>query len=901
MTAADQDAHKLERAIEIYTAWHRDGAREPVDVVLARHPDLAELLEAMLGDRATIETAAEADERRLGDYTLLRERGRGGMGVVYEAVDRRLGRRVALKVLPAHLTLQQQAVARFKREALAAARLDDPGIVKVFDVGSDGDTHWFAMELIEGRSLAEQRTPPVRRAVDWIRAVAESLQHAHEQGILHRDLKPSNILLRGNGTPVLTDFGLAREVSMPSLTMTGGFLGTPNYVSPEQARGDALDARSDVFSLGATLYELCTGTKPFDAPDPQRVLHRVVHDDPRNPAAMRPSIDEDLAAVILRALEKSPDDRYASAGDLAADLAAWLERRPVSARPISQWTRTLRWVRREPLRATLAVVLAFAVPTIAGLIGHRIAYGPILAAGLEQERAQLVEAKLADGFFALGEERWTEAMRVLREARDLAPTHVEAVIGYAYALSGIGETKGAVDELDAAIARADQPALRRAKVKALLADGRLQEAAALEKELGEPQTALEFFVEGVRRYESARRQDDREGLREATAWFSRAARCSERARPLIYYRLAQAAWRADERVVARETREAIATLWPDAKLGEVRIAAILVDEDPVKAIPIYERLAADETDPDRAMHWFNLGLAREKTRDADGALSAFRTAILIEPDYARAHLHCGMILQQRGKHDDAIEAFRAAIEADPKFVRPYNNLGISLRRLGRLEEAALSYERAIQAKPDYAQPHYNLGLVRSQQGRHEDAAASYRAAIAIDPRYLQAHGNLGEVLLTLGNAKDAATHFRRAIQLAPRDAEPRRGLGRALGVLGDHKAARRELELAVALEPTMAEGWAALAWCLVDPASPTDVRDPSYAIVAARRADALVEGGDPASQHVVAEAMRQLGDRAGAETALAHCEKTIRLKRVTVAAGLAARIEATKTALTAGG
>ena len=360
---------RLQRALEIYLEWSTAAKPAPEADFLERHADLRDLLELMLQDRALVDKETKDRQKKIGEFDITREIGRGGMGVVYEARQNSLDRKVALKVLPAHLTLHPAAVARFKREALTAAKLEHPSVVKVFAVGSEGDTHYFAMELIEGSSLDRlierdrealvgERTP-LERKVAMIIDVADALAFAHEGGVVHRDVKPSNILVRQDGSTVLTDFGLAREDALPSMTTSGTFAGTPYYVAPEQALGNQsdIDARTDVFSLGVTLYEFVTLHRPFDGENSREVLEKILGKDPPDPRKFVPDLPEDLVAILTRALEKESEQRYASMHAFASDLRAFRAGRPVSARKVTKVERARRWLRREPKLAGMGIAI----------------------------------------------------------------------------------------------------------------------------------------------------------------------------------------------------------------------------------------------------------------------------------------------------------------------------------------------------------------------------------------------------------------------------------------------------------------------------------------------------------------------------------------------------------------
>jgi TolB-like protein/tRNA A-37 threonylcarbamoyl transferase component Bud32/Flp pilus assembly protein TadD len=305
----------------------------------------------------------------LGDYELLEEIGRGGQGVVFRARQKNLNRTVALKVISLGQWASKAHLRRFRLEAEAAARLEHPGIVPIHEVGERDGQCYFSMKFVEGGQLDEKvkQTPmSIRQAVELITKVARTVHYAHEHGILHRDIKPGNILLDAKGEPHLTDFGLARLVeSESSVTHTLDVLGTPSYMAPEQAMGNnaAVSNVTDVYGLGAVLYQLLTGHPPFAGGATYETIRLLLDTEPRQPRLLNPKIDRDLSTICLKCLEKDPKRRYLSALALAEDLEHWLKHEPIQARHTGVFTRGRKWVRRNPSIAVMAVLLvALAMP-----------------------------------------------------------------------------------------------------------------------------------------------------------------------------------------------------------------------------------------------------------------------------------------------------------------------------------------------------------------------------------------------------------------------------------------------------------------------------------------------------------------------------------------------------------
>jgi WD40 repeat protein len=440
---------RLEHILADYLHAVEAGAAPDRSDLLRQYPDLAADLDSFFRNRDTMQRLAEpipqqvdaetigpgrssrtapvAVIRYFGDYELLEEIARGGMGVVYRARQVSLNRIVAVKMILAGQLASPADVQRFKTEAEAAAGLDHPNIVPIYEVGEHEGQHYFSMKLIEGGSLAQAvgteqwavgNKTGERRAAQLLARVARAVHHAHQHGILHRDLKPANILLDPQGQPHITDFGLAKRVKSEShLTQSGAIVGTPSYMPPEQALGKkgVLTTAADVYSLGAILYELVTGRPPFRAETPLDTLLQVLDREPELPRKLNPRVDKDLETICLKCVDKDPVRRYESAAALAADLEHWLAGEPIAARPVAVPARFWRWCRRNPGLAlasgTAAAALAVAVTVLIFFAAYQASNAHRLAQDAEdlrkgklREEAQrkLTERRLADHYLDRG-------------------------------------------------------------------------------------------------------------------------------------------------------------------------------------------------------------------------------------------------------------------------------------------------------------------------------------------------------------------------------------------------------------------------------------------------------------------------------------------------------------------
>jgi len=461
-----EDDPRVHAAVREYLAALEAGQRPDRVAFVARFPELADVLPPYLEALDAVHQAAprlgrsrggvtpaqaELPTEPLGDFKIVREIGRGGMGTVYEAVQLSLGRRVALKVLPFAAALDPKHLQRFKTEAQAAAQLHHPNIVPVYAVGCERGVHFYAMQLIDGRSLAavieelsgeadaggsttdEQRADvtqrparaetmksvqtrkTIRNAARIAASVADALEYAHEAGIVHRDVKPANLLIDGRGVVWVADFGLAHITTAVGPTQTGEVLGTLRYMSPEQAGGQKVlvDHRADVYSLGATLYELLTLRPIFDGTTHASLLRQILNDEPVPLRQLDKTLPVELETIVLKAVAKNPAERYATAGEMAADLRRFLDDQPIRARRPSLIDKATKWARRHRgmvISAMLALIVSVAALAVAMAL---------TAWAYEREAARAKEAEDNFGEATRQRRRAEDGMREARRALEL--------------------------------------------------------------------------------------------------------------------------------------------------------------------------------------------------------------------------------------------------------------------------------------------------------------------------------------------------------------------------------------------------------------------------------------------------------------------------------------------------
>jgi serine/threonine protein kinase/Flp pilus assembly protein TadD len=756
--------------------------RPDVEEYARRYPPLATVLRQMLPALQAVHAPARdrpaagerpaagtGPEERLGDFRIVREIGRGGMGVVYEAVQVSLGRRVALKVLPFAGALDGKHLQRFQNEAQAAAHLHHPNIVPVYFVGCERGVHYYAMQLIEGQTLAavihelrrwagaEPEGPagprePVsefvgglvwgpgapepsgidpcgpsaalaaahppkdpaffRTAAGLAVQAARALEHAHQLGVVHRDVKPANLLVDGQGKVWVTDFGLAQVQNDTRLTRTGDVMGTLRYMSPEQALAQpaGVNHRTDLYSLGATLYELLTLAPTFTGRDRHELLRQIAFEEPRPLRRVNPSVPADLETIVLTAMAKDPAERYATAQELADDLERFVKDEPIRARRPTLAHRGRRWARRHQTlvwAAALSLLAALAVLAASAgwIVRDRSARRAKFAADLQVALKEAQEAQ-REGHLARAQAAAQRAEGLLEEGAaepDLA-----------------GQVRNLLGEL------AEEEADRR-----LVA--RLEELRLLQAEVNVEESR--FVLERAL-------PDYRQAFRERGLWedmmTAEEAAAHLRGRPakvrgtlltaLDHCLILARFQKAPEEGWLRQVLSAADT---DTWRQRVRAARERNDR------PALEQLAREvdvAAQPPEALFLLDISLRQRGARESAVALlrraqEVFPGDFWINHDLGLALLDC-----QPPRCEDAVRFLTAAVALRPSSPGVRLNLGCAFEWKGRPEEAAAAYRQAVTLRPDYAMAHHSLGRVLRKRGEFAQALAAHRQGFALDPK-----------------------------------------------------------------------------------------------------------------------------------------------------------------------
>ena len=653
----------------------------------------------------------------IGAFEILGPLGQGGHGNVLLAHDTKLGRRVALKVLRPEV-FDESERRRFEREIEIGARLNHPGICKVFDSGTHADTPYVVMQHVEGETLEtelhraaagrkrrsentswapdDETTPHTsrkkrrRRLAQFFADVAGALQAAHDVGIVHRDLKPSNIMVKPDGTPVLLDFGIARDTTTAGtvLTQTGEILGTPSYLAPEQIdrRRGEISPKTDIFALGVCLFRALTFTLPFRGVTRQALYASILRDEAPDARRVNRDVAPELAAVVAKMLEKSSRKRYRSAAAVADDLTAVAEGRDVSVQRLSAVGRLLRRARNRPARAALIATSAVLAPVLVGLTAFNLSRADDARRGRQIATESEAERLTDLGFLELGEGTTRRASELFAQARRISTRrNPETLVGEVLVLLQEQRAPDALRLLDAEFGDTNRPGwasllrghvlARRNAVEAVDSIKTLTELAETnDGDESQTRTAIEHFVFGQLALERGHR-GDHEAFRVATRHFERAVLQSDVTRPLHLIELLHASSHYWPVPPSLDWRTLLEHHWGDHPVAKYWVGVASNDDLP-RATNMLEDVAEQLPRP---FVLEALGNAYLNAGRSDDALAVYRKAIALDTKRGSPHLRIGGILETRGDLDGAVAAFESAARRNPTLTEAFSRLATIYR------------------------------------------------------------------------------------------------------------------------------------------------------------------------------------------------------------------------------
>jgi eukaryotic-like serine/threonine-protein kinase len=750
--------------------------------------------------------ASPHQAQRVSHYEIVRKLGEGGMGVVYQARDTDLGRYVALKFLPPHLVSSPERIARFRQEARAISALNHPRIATIYGFEDTGEVKFLVLEYLPGGTLRQKLLAskscgeklPLGQCLEWTIQIAEGLTHAHKHGIIHRDIKSSNVLFTEDGQIKIADFGLAKiaasgegEAQYDSETVSGCAPGTPVYMSPEQARGQEVDQRSDIFSLGILLFELLAGEAPFHGKQTPAVLYDIVHTPAPPLREFRDGVPDKLQSVISRMLEKDPALRYQTANDLLTDLRAL--NAGIDSDPTAYLLETEtqpnvplrrgRW-RRIAAAAVLAVGLMAGALTPA--VRHRVA-GWVYPLPIPAEKRVAVlpftniggdpsNQVLCDGLSEVVSNALTRLEQFHGELLVVPPSDVRKenvastrdagkLLGANLAVTGSVQRTGG-NGVQVMISLSDTRTitqLRTETIRAQLPDLAAMQDEVVEKVAGMFELALQpkaaqsmkaantnvpsaypLYVEGLG---YLRRYDQPENIGKAVASFQRALAAD-----------------------------------PQYALACVGLAQALL---------------------------FQYDLSKD-TRSIDAALENSSRALALNEQQAPAHVAMGMIQARKGENKRAESEFNAALKLDPLNADAYRELATNYGAMGRADKAEASYKRAIELRHDDWWSVKQLGVFYFNNARFNEAERCFREVIRLTPNSAKAYSNLGGLYIQMGRYAEAAVQLRKSISLGP-TGDGYDNLGNLYYYEGNYAQAAAQFQKASELAPDRSDFWGNLA------------------------------------------------------------------------------------------
>jgi len=739
--------------------------------------------------------------------------GEGGMGKVYKAYDKDLDRTVALKVVRAELAGDANSMQRFKQELQLASRISHRNILRIHDLGDVGGMKFISMAYVDGKDLhdllAESGRLPVDRVVNIAKQLASALDAAHSEGVVHRDLKPRNVLMDATDHVYVSDFGLAKSLEADTatqMTRAGEVLGTPRYMSPEQAESKPADHRSDIYSYGVILYEMATGEPPFTGDSTMQVMYQHVTQAPRNPKLVNPEVPDYLAAVILKCLEKEPLKRYAQAREILNDLESATAPTRVVRLRIAE-TGYPKWLLGSMAALLLMVAATFAIPSwrnaVLGTLHTRgnqtvvtgpqrdkyVAVLPFKVQGSEPELkfvADGVVDSLSAQLFQLKNVYVASSSAAEQAAKKGSADQIAKALGVNLVVEGA--VQGAGDKIGIVISVQDVKkgqrvwgkefsGLRRdlltiensiysELVSALDLKPNEEDLARGAMRMTGNYSAYELYLKGR---DIIHRQRDAKAFKAALQFYDQAIRKDPRF-TLAYAGIAEASMS-----LYHETKE---TSWSQKALSAAQEAQQLNQNLP-------------------EVHWA-LGSVYLNTGKTEEAVAEMKQAMDLAPNSDESYRRLGRVYGETGRKQEAIAAYQKAVDINPYYWFNYSWLGVTYARFGEDEKALDAFRRVTELAPDRASGYNNLGGGYLQLGRWNEAVATYRKSLSLEPNE-DAQSNLGVAFYYLGLYSEAAKAMETAGQMDPNRHDLAADLGDAYRQMGQRDKALASYETAIKL------------------------------------------------------------------------------------------------------
>jgi tetratricopeptide (TPR) repeat protein/predicted Ser/Thr protein kinase len=777
-----------------------------------RRPTAIEELSPRAGPLPCDDPVAEMPSEALdapevaGRYRRVQKLGEGGMGQVWKAWDKRLGRWVALKFLK---EADERDLAWFQREAHVAATLAHPHIAAIHDIGEDAGHHYIAMQYVEGRTLEKLDRADARRIASLLRDAARGVAHAHAQGIIHRDLKPANFMITGADHLYVMDFGLARRIDSPSpYSMPGEAAGTPVYMSPAQAKGETLDARDDVYSLGATMYELLAGKPPIEGVSIHELIKKARESNFRPLAKAAPSAPAELVSIVTKCLSPDSAARYATAAELADDLDRWLEGKPVAAHSSGVAYRARKFAAKQ-LFAVGALVAALGIVAVFGL------------RSLQESRKDAAYGEA----MAKGQAAWEEVVRytsgssmpehAAKKAAD-ARAHFEAALrirdrGQAHLMKGrCLQIEGRLEDAIASWQQAqDVEDAKFEEAKAVILKyqtARGKPPGTIGRSANVPDGVTRFKAEKDTRPETAEQKD----LRERAEGLLKGVDAAAHKNKLLLGMMAVSKYEFEEgaKLLAEYTK---AEPW-DAQAMRLEATAWYYCNRPKEALGAINR--ALERTQDARSFWL-LGKIRIGADDDDGAIEAFGKAIALDPKDVAFYQDRGFPYWRTGKYKEMEENATRVIELEPKEAAGYHTRSMARGVLGNLEGQLADIDKVIELEPTKPGGYHLRGLFKNRKRDHDGAIADLTKSLELaagNPRATRhaldfrivVYRNKAAALKDLGREaearavlKDCILDQRRVLAEEPDDIMGRAELSETLRLVGETAESEKELADAV--------------------------------------------------------------------------------------------------------